>query len=181
MKAIMNLKELKNTQELQTFLDGAQATVFSVPGNKTARYEFIQSTLKQFHYRALTKREKGIVILFLLQVTAYSRQQLTRLIHQYLKAGVVQQRAPHKPTGFKQKYTAADIVLLAERDERYDTPSGAVIKKLCERAFTVFDETHDENISTLSVSHLYNLRTGLIFSKYSPSTGSTQAPPMKFS
>ncbi len=159
MKAIMNLKELKNTQQLQTFLDGAQAIVFSVPGNKTARYGFIQSTLKQFHYRALTKRQKGIVIRFLLQVTAYSRQQLTRLIHQYLKAGVVQQRAPHQPAGFKQKYTAVDIALLAEMDERYDTPSGAVIKKLCERAFTVFNERDYENIAAISVSHLYNLRS----------------------
>ncbi len=32
MKAIMNLKELKNTQALQTILDGVQAIVFSVPG-----------------------------------------------------------------------------------------------------------------------------------------------------
>ncbi len=69
------------------------------------------------------------MIRFLLQVTAYSRQQLTRLIHQYLRAGVIQQRTPHKPAGFKQKYTATDIALLAKMDERYDTPSGAVIKK----------------------------------------------------
>ncbi len=165
MKAIMNLKELKNTEELQTFLDGAQAIAFSVPGNKTARYGFIQSTLKQFHYRALTKRQKGIVIRFLLQVTAYSRQQLTRLIHQYLTAGVVQQRAHHKPAGFKQKYTTTDIALLAEMDERYDTPSGAVIKKLCERAFTVFDETDYENMATISVSHLYNLRASAGYQK----------------
>ena len=114
----MNLKALKNTEELQTFLDGTQAIIFSVPGNKTARYDFIQTTLKQFHYRALNKRQKGIVIRFLLQVTAYSRQQLTRLIHQYLRAGVIQQRAPHKPLGFKQKYTAIDIALLAKMDER---------------------------------------------------------------
>ena len=52
----MNLKDLKNTQELKTFLDGAQAVAFSVPSNKAARYTFIQSTLKQFHYRALNKR-----------------------------------------------------------------------------------------------------------------------------
>ena len=74
MKAIMNLKDLKNTQELQTFLDGSQAVVFSVPGTKTDRYTFIQSALKQFHYRALKKRERSIVVRFLLQVTGYSRQ-----------------------------------------------------------------------------------------------------------
>jgi hypothetical protein len=119
MKTIMNLKALKNTQELQTFLDGAQAVIFSVPGDRTARYDFIQSTLRQFHYRALKKRQKGIVIRFLLQVTSYSRQQLTRLIHQYLKMGVVQQRGSYKRAGFKQKYTATDVALLAKRDERY--------------------------------------------------------------
>ncbi len=46
---------------------------------------------------------KGIVIRFLLQVTAYSRQQLTRLIHQYPRVSVIQQSVPHKPAGFKQK------------------------------------------------------------------------------
>ncbi len=89
----MNLKDLKNTHELQTFLDGAQAVAFSVPGNKSDRYAFIQPALKQFHYRVLKKREKGIV----------------------------QHRRLYKPPGFKQKYSAADITLLAEMDERYDT------------------------------------------------------------
>ena len=158
MKAIMNLKDLKNTYELQTFLDGAQAVAFSVPGNKSDRYAFIQSALKQFHYRALKKREKGIVLRFLRQVTGYSRQQLTRLIKQYLTAGVVQHRRLYKPAGFKQKYSAADITLLAEMDERYDTPSGSVIKKLCARASTLFEQTEYENIAQISVSHLYNLR-----------------------
>jgi len=55
MKAIMNLRNLKNTQELQTFLDGVQAVVFSVPCNKSDCYTCIQLILKQFHYRALKK------------------------------------------------------------------------------------------------------------------------------
>ena len=129
MKAIMNLKDLKNTQELQTFLKGSQSVAFSVPGDKTARYTFIQSTLKQFHYRALNKRQKGIVIRFLLQVTQYSCQQLTRLIHQYQESGVVQQHAPHKPPSFKQKYTSSDIALLAEMDERHNIRQAVLLLK----------------------------------------------------
>lgn len=161
----MNLKDLKNTQELHTFLAGAQAVVFSLPGNKSARYAFIKSILKQFHYRALKKPQKGIVIRFLLQVTGYSRQQLTRLIQQYQKTGVVQQRTPYKPAGFKQKYNAEDITLLTEMDERYDTPSGAVIKKFCERACTLFGQTDYENIAQISVSHLYNIRKSSVYRK----------------
>ena len=161
----MNLKDLKNTHELQTFLDGAQAVAFSVPGNKSDRYAFIQSALKQFHYRALKKREKSIVLRFLRQVTGYSRQQLTRLIKQYQTAGVVQHRRLYKPPGFKQKYSVADITLLAEMDERYDTPSGAVIKKFCERACTLFGQTEYQNIAQISVSHLYNLRASKGYQK----------------
>ena len=161
----MNFKDLKNTQELQTFLDGTQAIAYSIPGDKSARYTFIQTTLKQFHYRALKKPQKGIVIRFLLQVTGYSRQQLTRLIQQYQKAGVVQQRAINKAAGFKQKYSAEDIVLLTKMDERYDTPSGAVIKKLCERACTLFGQTEYKNIAKISVSHLYNIRKSSAYQK----------------
>lgn len=106
----------------------------------------------------LTKRQKGIVIRFLLQVTGYSRQQLTRLIQQYLNTGVVQLRDTNKPAGFKQTYTTTDIALLAEMGERYDTPSGGVVKKLCERAYSIFDEVQYKNIANISVSHLYNLR-----------------------
>ncbi|WP_087871012.1 hypothetical protein [Bathymodiolus platifrons methanotrophic gill symbiont] len=56
----MNIKNLKNTQELQIFLTGSQAVAFSLPGNKKYRYHIIQSTLKLFHYRALNKQQKGV-------------------------------------------------------------------------------------------------------------------------
>jgi len=165
MKAIMNLNELKNTQELQTFLEGTQAVAFSLPGNKSSRYRFIHSVLKQFHYGALKKPQKSIVIQFLLQVTGYSRQQLTRLIGQYKRSGVVQVRRSSKPAGFKRLYTTQDISLLAQMDERYGTPSGAVVKKLCERAFTLFSQDTYENLAKISVSHLYNLRDSKVYQK----------------
>jgi hypothetical protein len=37
-------------------------------------------------------------------------------------------------------------------------PSGGVVKKLCERAYSIFDEVQYKNIANISVSHLYNLR-----------------------
>jgi hypothetical protein len=38
----------------------------------------------------------------------------------------------------QQTYTTTDIALLAAMSERYDTPSGGVVKKLCERAYSIF-------------------------------------------
>ncbi|MEO1886929.1 MAG: hypothetical protein ABGX72_06115 [Methyloprofundus sp.] len=43
-------------------------------------------------------------------------------------------------------------------DECYDTPSGAVVKNLCERAYSIFNEVQYKNIGHISVSHLYHLR-----------------------
>src|SRR4030067_3017504 len=54
--------------------------------------------------------------------------------------------------------TAADIGLLAAMDERHDTPCGPAVKKLCERASTVFGPSGNERLAAISVSHLYNLR-----------------------
>lgn len=154
----MNLSHLKTIPELAAFLAGSQAVAYSLPSDKTRRYAFIQSVLKQFHYRALSKSDKGIVIRFLLQATGYSRQQLTRLINRYQTAGIVQRRPSPLHHRFPQKYTANDIRLLAEMDTRYATPSGGVIKKLCERAFNVFGDTVYEALAGISISHLYNLR-----------------------
>ncbi len=61
--------------------------------------------------------------------------------------------------GFSKKYTLQDIRLLAKVDERHDTPCGHAIKKLCERAYEVFDEAEYQNLAKISVSHLYNLRS----------------------
>jgi hypothetical protein len=158
MKALMNLNTLKNTQELQTFLDGSEAVAFSLPKDKSSRYKFVQSILKQFHYRALKKSQKGVVITFLIQVTGYSHPQLMRLVRQYRESGVVRLRKPSAPTGFRHRYTTQDITLLAQMDERYHTPSGALIKKYCERAYRLFSQNEYENIAQISVSHLYNLR-----------------------
>jgi transposase InsO family protein len=158
MKALMNLNTLKNTQELQDFLDGSEAVAFSLPNDKSSRYKFVQSILKQFHYRALKKSQKGVVVTFLIQVTGYSHPQLMRLARQYRESGVVRLKKPSASAGFKPRYTTQDITLLAEMDERYHTPSGAVIKKLCERAYQLFSQSEYENIAQISVSHLYNLR-----------------------
>ncbi|WP_428355651.1 hypothetical protein [Methyloprofundus sp.] len=47
----MNLKALKNTEELQSFLEGSQAVAFSLPGKENQKG---QSRLKQ-------KEQKGSV------------------------------------------------------------------------------------------------------------------------
>jgi transposase InsO family protein len=104
------------------------------------------------------------VIRYLMKISGYSRQHLTRLIAQHRKTGRLQRRQ-RTVCGFKQKYTATDIRLLAAMDERRGTPCGAAVKKLCERACEVFGQTEYATLSAISVSHLYNLRKSIPYTR----------------
>lgn len=153
----MKIEQLKTISALQGFLQGNQQVAFTVLGSKTERYHFIRKTLIKFSYITLSKKDKGIVIQYLIKLTGYSRQQLTRLIRQYVNTGRINW-IPARCNGFTKKYTDKDITLLAKTDKLHDTPCGPAVKKLCERAHDVFDDEAYDNLSKISVSHLYNLR-----------------------
>lgn len=153
----MKIENLNTIDALKEFLQGSQLVAFSVLGNKTERYHFIRKTLVKFSYMTLSKKDKGIVRLYLLKMTEYSRQQLTRLIKKFTQTGNINW-TPSRRNGFAKKYTDNDILLLAKTDELHDTPCGHAVKKLCERAHDVFDEKAYQRLAHISVSHLYNLR-----------------------
>ena len=83
----MKLEELTSIDQLTDFLAGTQAVVFSVISDTDARYQWIRRELVKFRYRQLSRHGKGVVIRYLMKVSGYSRQQLTRLIAQYTKTG----------------------------------------------------------------------------------------------
>ena len=174
MKAIMTINELTTLTDLENHLKNNQPLAFSILGNKPERYQFVQKILVKFCYLTLGKRDKGVVIRFLMKITEYSRQQITRLIQSYTKTGKVSWK-PCRSNGFKKKYTTADIVLLAQMDERHDAPCGHSVKKLCERAYTVFDDQRYANLAQLSVSHLYNLRGSERYKRQRQSFTKTQS------
>lgn len=157
MKTIMKLEDLKTIGQLSEFLSGTQAVAFSIILDKDDCYRWIQATLYKFHYRKLGKQDKGVLIRYLMKISGYSRQQVTRLITQYHKTGKCKRRQ-RTMAGFARKYTPQDIRLLASMDERHDTPCGPAVKKLCERAFEVFGQMEYARLASISVSHLYNLR-----------------------
>lgn len=153
----MTVNKKITLEQIRSLLDSSTACQFEAHGERRERYQWIQSTLLQVRYRQLNKADKGTVIRYLMKLSAYSRQHITRLIKQSLSTGkIVSQQQPKR--GFKRYYTDADIQRLAKLDELHETPSGAVIKKLCERAHHQFNEPGYERLAGISVSHLYNLR-----------------------
>jgi len=172
----MTLKNLNSIEQLTDFLSGTQAVAFSLTKDKDACYAWIQGELVRFQYLQRSRQEKGIVIRYLTKVSGYSRQQITRLIHQYRQTGRLK-RCQRTTTGFQAKYTTSDILLLADMDERHDTPSGPRVKKLCERAYEVFDQEAYRRLATISVSHLYNLRQSKSYTRQRHHFEKTQAKP----
>jgi len=157
MKTIMKLNALTTLGQVAAFLSGTQPVTFSVLSTKAECYQWIQANLLTFEYLTLSKPHKGLVCRYLEKVSGYSRQHLTRLIHQYRQTGRVL-RCPRTVQGFARRYTEEDIRLLAAMDARHDTPCGPAIKKLCERAWQLFGEAEYERLAAISISHLYNLR-----------------------
>ena len=116
MKTIMKLEDLTTIDQLTDFLSGTQAVAFSVISDTDACYRWIQGELVKFRYLKLSRQGKGVVIRYLMKISGYSRQQLTRLIAQYRKTGRLRRRQ-RTVSGFKLKYSEKDIRLLAAMDK----------------------------------------------------------------
>ena len=59
---------------------------------------------------------------------------------------------------FAQRYTRADIELLAAVDEAHETLSGPATRRILEREYQHYGKPEYERLATISVAHLYNLR-----------------------
>ena len=160
----MNEKDLNTVDQVQQFLIGTQLIAFQVLDDKVSRYKWIQNTLIRFNYGQLKRQEKGILIRYMAKISGYSRRQLSRLIQQQRRVGRLVRRQ-RTSNGFARRYTNADIQLIATLDNLHDQPNGKALKKLCERAYRVFDDSAYERLSTISVAHLYNLRKSKVYTR----------------
>lgn len=98
----MRLEYLTVIEPLTEFLSGTQAVAFSLISDKDDCYRWIQRELVKFRYLTLSRQGKGLVNGYLMKISGYSRQQLTRLIAQYRKTGRVRRRQ-RTVAGFKPK------------------------------------------------------------------------------
>ena len=153
----LNTQSLSSLAEVRAFLEGSTEVSFSPPAD-TDRYDWLEKTLRQFHYNVLKRADKGLLQVFMRKVTGYSRSQLTRLIGQWQHGRrIVDRRGP--PTQpFTRRYSEADTRLLVQLDRLHGQLSGPATKKLAERAVQVFGDTAYARLATISVAHLYNLR-----------------------
>lgn len=76
----MKLQDLTTVDQLREFLSGTRAVAFSVISDRDECYRWLQPELIRFRYLKSSREDKGVMMRYLIKVSGYSRQHLTRLV-----------------------------------------------------------------------------------------------------
>ena len=156
-------RRLRTIEQLRAFVEGNEAVDFQ-PRDRGEAYGFARATLERFGYRRLGKRDKGVVLRFLVAATGISRQQMERLVRQWRDTGAIRdRRGGNRGRPFARRYAAADIRLLAEVDEAFGQMSGLATREVLRRQLEVFGDARFARLATISNGHVYNLRNSATY------------------
>src|SRR6202163_3404549 len=135
-------------EQIRAFLE-ASAEVRFQAHNRRELYEWVNQTLGQQGYGGLRREGKGLVRRYVAKMTGLSRAQVARLIGCYQQGGQVILRA-YRRHRFPQRYTRADIELLAAVDEAHETLSGPATRKILMRELYEFGDARYKSLARLS-------------------------------
>jgi len=148
--------EKLNLQQIAAFLNASQTIRFEGQ-TQTQVYRWIEQVLCQQNYHQLGRGERGLVRRYLEKMTGRSRAQVTRLIARYRRRGKIEVLV-YRRHRFPQRYTRADVELLAGVDEAHETLSGPATRRVLEREYQHYGKAEYQRLASISVAHLYNLR-----------------------
>jgi transposase InsO family protein len=152
----MHEAEKLSVDQIEAFLQASDAIRFE--GETQAQvYDWIEQVLGQQQYHQQSRTARGLVRRYLTKMTGLSRAQVTRLIGRYRVSGKVQPTA-YRRHRFPQRYTRADLELLAAVDEAHENLSGPATRRILEREYQQYGKPEYERLAAISVAHLYNLR-----------------------
>ena len=152
----MHEAEKLNLDRIEAFLQASEGIRFE--GQTQAQvYSWIEQLLRQQQYAQQGRKARGLLRRYVAKMTGLSRAQVTRLIARYGAHGEI---APvmYRRHRFAQRYTRADIELLATVDEAHQTLSGPATRRILQREYRDYGKPEYERLAAISVSHLYNLR-----------------------
>lgn len=152
----MQNAETLTQEQIREFLKSSETIEFTGQ-DRTELYGWVQRVLVGQEYAVQGRKQRGAIRAYLSKVTALSLPQVTRLIRQYRREGVVK-AASYRRRRFAVKYKKRDIALLAEVDRAHDWLSGPATVRILKREHEQFGKTEFARLAEISVAHLYNLR-----------------------
>jgi transposase InsO family protein len=171
----MDDSQTTSLEQIRSLVDANGAVRFT--GQRRAEmYEWVEKTLVRHEYADLRKPDKGVLRLYVGQMTGLSRAQVTRLIGAYQQTGRVT-AAPYRRSRFPSVYTAADVTLLAYVDRAHGNLSGPATRRILEREHSEFGQAAYQRLAGISVAHLYRLRNTAAYRKRNTSYQPTRPTP----
>jgi len=161
----MNDDTLVSVAQLKEFANLSKGAKFKSK-DKNETYKCVNKTLGKFRYRKETRKNKGIIKRYIMNMTGYSKSAVDKMIARKKKSGKIflKKRTQNK---FQTFYTRGDTALLAEVVNAYRGQNGKAIKKVLCEMFEVYGDAKFERLSHLSVSHLYNLKKKVVYQTHS--------------
>ena len=140
-------------------------------------YGWMERTLVRHEYAGLPRPDKGVVRLYLAQMTGLSRAQVTRLITGYQQTGRVT-AVSYQRTRFSTISTASDVELLAYVDRAHGNLSGPATRRILEREYSEYGQAAYQRLAGISVAHLYRVRSTEAYRKRNISYQPTRPTPV---
>jgi transposase InsO family protein len=148
--------EKLSLQQIEKFLLATKEVRFQASQREEV-YGWIERLLCQQEYAQQGRRTRGLLRRYIGKMTGLSRAQLTRLVGRYVTTGQVRVKSSCRHR-FPQRYTRADIELLAQVDEAHESLSGPATRRILQREFREYGKAEFERLAAISNGHLYNLR-----------------------
>jgi transposase len=148
--------EKLSLDQIEAFLNASEEIRFEGE-NRQQVYGWVEQVLRQQQSPKQSRKARGLVRRYLEKMTGLSRAQVTRLIARYRVHGEVQ-ASTYRRHRFPQRFTFADIELLATVDEAHETLSGPATRRILQREFQDYGKPEYQRLASISVAHLYNLR-----------------------
>jgi hypothetical protein len=148
--------EILGPEQIRAFLEASDSLRF-VGEDRKRIYGWMEMVLRQQEYHRQGRVVRGLLRQYLSRIAGMSRAQVTRLIACFQATGTVRPRRCRRHR-FPQRYSEADVALLARVDEAHETLSGPATRRILEREYLQYGQPEFARLASISVAHLYNLR-----------------------
>ena len=152
----MQRAEALSIEQMRQFL-AASSDIGLVAESRAEIYAWIEATLRAQQYQKQARPIRGLILKYIGKMTGLGTAQVDRLVHRYAESGEVKP-TEYRRHRFAQRFTRADLELLARVDEAHETLSGPATRRILQREYHEFGRAGFERLASISVAHLYNLR-----------------------
>jgi hypothetical protein len=136
LKISVHEAEKLSLEQIRGFIAASEELRFASE-DRAQRYAWVERVLVEHQYAQQGKAARGLLRRYVEKVTGMRRVQLSRLIRSYAATGRVR-IAECRRRRFPQRYTRADIELLASVDEAHETLTGPATQSILKREFEVY-------------------------------------------